>query len=296
MLISTTTSGLSDFYGYDGAIRILSEAGFEAFDLGFFSMNKPNCPFNQADYREYAASLRAVADECGIVCNQAHAPFPSTRGDEGDEQIFESIVRSMEIAAIVGAKCIIVHPVQHLYYPKNIEQLKEMNLAFYRRLEPYCEKFNIKVALENMWQYHECCRGHIIHSTCAHVEEFCEYLDALNSPWFVACLDIGHAYLVAEDITKMILGLGSRLQALHVHDTDTIKDLHTLPFWGTQNFDEVTAALAKVRYPGDLTLEVSSFSTKIPKNDRDLVVETNRYMAKVAAKLRTMVLEQKTAE
>jgi sugar phosphate isomerase/epimerase len=50
-----------------------------------------------------------------------------------------------------------------------------------------------------------------------------------------------------------------RLGALHVHDVDRIRDLHTLPYLGKLNWDDITAALRDVDYTGDFTYEVESF-------------------------------------
>ena len=86
-------------------------------------------------------------------------------------------------------------------------------MEFYRSLIPYCEEYNIKVALENMWQYPRT----ISHSTCSRPAEFVKYMDELNNPCFVACLDVGHAMLVKEKPDDMIRALGGqRLQALHM--------------------------------------------------------------------------------
>ena len=90
------------------------------------------------------------------------------------------------IASILGAKCIVVHPKQHLPYRRNAETLKKINFDFYKSLIPYCEQFGIKVAVENMWQMNPVGRKTIVNSTCARVEEFCEYVDMLDSDFIVA--------------------------------------------------------------------------------------------------------------
>ena len=210
MLVSTLTDDLAARYGTEKAIRIIAEAGFDAFDLSLFAMirDDPNYEMNQPAYRDTAHRLRRVADECGIVCNQAHAPFHSSTPDpEETAAIFQKIVRAMEIASIVRAKINIVHPKQHLAYKGNEDTLKQINLEFYRDLIPYAQKFNIKAAVENMWQFYD---GRINYSTCATPEEFCSYLEEINSEWIVGCLDVGHTAIVNEDLPNMIHALGSK--------------------------------------------------------------------------------------
>lgn len=268
MLLSTCTSMYSNALGDEKAIRMCKEYGYDAYDMSFFRMfdDAENDPMNQPDYREYAKHLRAVADEIGIVCNQAHAPFHSSSGDPADDQKrFDAIVRSMEAAAILGAKAIVVHPKQHLCYRTEKQALWDMNIAFYRALAPFAKQFGIKVALENMWQYNHA-GGRIIDSVCSRPEEFKAYLDELNDDCFCACLDIGHAAVTDEDIPTFVRTLGrDYLLALHVHDVDYKDDNHTLPYTEKINWDEVTSALAEIDYQGDLTFEAGVFIKQFPQ-------------------------------
>ena len=287
MLLSKETNLLARRLGYEGAIRKISAAGFDAFDMSFFPMQyDDNDEFLKDGYKKSAMKLRKIADECNVICNQAHAPFPSSFGDdEKDEIMFKKIVRSMEIASILGAKIIVVHPKQHLDYSVkgNPEKLKKMNYEFYTRLIPYCEKFNIKVATENMFQ-HDKNRNYLVKSTCASAAEFKEYVDMCNSKWIVACVDIGHMALVGQDFDEMFDTLGSRIAALHVHDNNYIKDLHTLPFSGKLDFNTVTAALKRIGYNGVFTFEADNFLEPIPTELLDSALEfmqqTGRYLIK----------------
>lgn len=286
MLISTELLPVSSRYGDERAIRMMQEAGFDAFDMSFGRMNEDaSYGPNTKEYRDYMRSLKRTAKEAGIVCNQAHAPFHSSCGDpEKDERICRMIERSVECAAILGAKAIVVHPKQHLKYADHAAQLREMNLEFYARLARLGEKCGIRIAVENMWQ----CRDErrpdgriwICDSTCSAPEEFCDYVDMTGSRWVTACLDIGHAPLTGRDAADMIVLLGhDRLTALHVHDNDLIEDAHTLPFMGKIDFEPVCRALAKIRYTGDMTLEADGFLRRIPET---LYPQALSYMANTA--------------
>lgn len=273
MKLSTTLNVPASLFGEEASIRKIAEAGFDAFDLSLFRMftDPDNYEMNRDDYRAYAKRLRSAADDCGIVCNQSHAPFGSSTGEPAeDERRFGLIVRAMEVAAVLGAKNIVVHPLQHLPYiaGDNAARLEEMNMAFYRRLIPYAEEYGIRIAVENMWQTATLPHGQearIWHSTCSTPAEFCRYIDRLDSPWVVACLDIGHVSLVDEDIPAFIRALGcDRLQCLHVHDTDGVGDLHTLPFFGVIDYTAVCRTLAEIGYTGDITFEADNFFRRTP--------------------------------
>lgn len=286
MLLSNTLEGLvNNGMTHAEAIQFMAKMGYDAYDMSFDPMQyKEECPWNQDDFREYAMKLKKIADEAGIVCNQAHAPMNGKCGvEEFDATFMPMVIRSIEAAAILGAKIIIVHPVQCLPYAENAEVLKEMNLKFYKSLIPYCEKFGIKVAAENMWQWNRFTRQ-CIHSTCSRAEEFCDYIDSIGSEWIVACLDIGHVVLVSEDIPRMIKMLGNRLEALHIHDNDYKDDMHAFPFFHQINFEQMTKALTEIGYKGDFTFEIGGIYRKLPKETWEsatkLLIDSGRYLMK----------------
>lgn len=266
MLLSVSTSPMTERLSLKETIYLIKEAGFDAYDVSLCAMNRdPNNIFVTDKYLEEAYSIREYADSIGIVCNQAHAPFHSSCGiPEKDEETFNLIVRSMEIASILGAKINVVHPKQHLTYAENIEKLFNLNVDFYNRLIPYCEKFGIKVAIENMWQYNSC-SGAITDSTCSRSLEFNKYIDAIDSEWITGCLDLGHVSLVTKKIPEFIMDMGKeRIGALHVHDTNFKEDNHTIPFNERMDYISISKALGEINYQGDFTYEANAFFKNKP--------------------------------
>lgn len=285
MRISTTTNFLVKRYGsMQAAVRMLAEAGFDCYDYSVFDTSENN-PLYCDGWREYIAEVKAAADAVGILCNQSHAPFPSSMPDlpknaDYNAHIFERIVRAMEGAALLGAQNIVVHPVQHLNYWENQQKLFDMNMDFYRSLAPYAKKFGIKVCVENMWQRKD---GRICDSTCATSAEFAAYLDTLADDCFTGCLDLGHCGLCGHDAAQMIRDLGaSHIGALHVHDNDHYGDQHTIPFNGRLNWPEITEALGNIGYAGDFTYEADSYLNPL---QNDFVPNALAYMEKMARTL-----------
>lgn len=260
MKLSTTTGRFHRKFGFHKAIDFLVDAGYDALDFSQFDKEV----YTAEHGKEYYTEIRKYAEDKGVFFNQSHAPFGSSFEDEEKTaKRFDEIVTAIKRASFLGVKNIIVHPCQHLKYDVegNPEKLFEYNMEFYKKLIPYCEEYNIKVALENMWQH----TGMINHSTCSRPEEFVRYIDELNNDSFVACLDIGHAALVREDIGDFIKALGNkRLQSLHVHDVDGTNDSHTLPYFGSINWEKVMKALGEIDYKGDLTFEADCFMDDKP--------------------------------
>lgn len=266
MLLSSSHAQFARKMSTEEAIDLMADAGFDAIDFSFHLKSEYHSEDTDGDAGKVMfTEWRKRAEARGLVFNQAHAPEGSSFTDmDRTVQRFHEICRAIRNASYLKVPIIVVHPVQHLPYCEAgvPEQLFEMNMKFYNALKPYCEEYGVRIGIENMWQQPN---GKIDHSTCSRPEEFVRYIDSLNSEWFVACLDIGHAALVDVDPCELIRALGKdRLKALHVHDVDGIDDLHTLPYFSKIHWDSVCAALKEIGYTGDLTFEAGNFVNPLP--------------------------------
>ena len=294
MKLVTQTLELAKKAGDEECIRMIAGAGFDALDWSFMGMETGQSIWCGEEFREHALRLKEIGDSCGVSFTQAHAPFPSSKGEEDyDTAIRKWILRAMEAASLLGVEEIVVHPRKHLPYLQNRERLFQENLDFYRSLIPWCERYDIRVCIENMWQ-REGKTGYIVRSVCADPEEFSRLLDELDSPWVGGCLDLGHCALTGwepEESVRMIGG--RRIRALHVHDVDYVHDCHTMPFLEKINWDAVAGALAQVGYEGNFTLEADCFFRKMPL---ELIPEALRLMERTGRYLIRKIEDQKGTE
>lgn len=295
MKLSTTTEAFFRLFGYSDGIKELAQIGFDALD-----MNLTTCiydeDFSDENLESTCKMLLDTAKENGIYFNQAHAPYPSYRFFEDkekmreqNEKIYHRLVNSIKAAGILGAEQIIVHPIN--VTDKRIQ--KEFNLEFYNSLIPYCKEYGVKVALENMWGHSQIDSSRIIANVCSFGCDLAEYYDELDPKYFTVCLDLGHCTLVGETPENAIRTLGSRLHALHVHDNDTVKDIHTLPYMGKTDWDAVTKALRDVNYNGDFTFEVGGAYLTHYKKDKVLMRKAFELMEVTGRKLISMIYEKK---
>lgn len=259
MKLSIETYVLHPKYGDLKSIEMIKKAGFDCIDYSFYGPAETDGTLCD-NYREYAQSVREMLDKNGITCNQAHAPFVLEYGCHFDlsDPLYAQLVRSIEAAAIMGAENIIVHS---LATPVDVDTFA-YNLAFYRSLEPYCEKFNIHIAIENLFSYDPKCKCHRgrLHTPAL----LKQMLNELASPWFVICIDVGHAALTGLEPEDLIRQLdGSTLKALHIHDNDYLSDRHALPYTGSLNWSGIMSALKEIDYQGELTLEIFGYLTHI---------------------------------
>jgi sugar phosphate isomerase/epimerase len=284
MILASQNDQLSAALGHEATIDIMKEAGYDAIDMSLFSMSNDNDIFNSDAYKSRTLELAAYAKQKGIYFNQSHVPFTFrwSNPNEYEERCFPRQIRGLEITALLGAKIAIVHPMHHCEYKGNEEALFEQNMKFYRDLLPYAKEFDVKIALENMWQIDKK-RKYISEDVCSRATEFARYIDALDDEHFVACLDLGHCGLIGEEAEDAIRILGhDRLKALHVHDNDYRSDMHTLPFLQNMNWDAIMKALADIRYDGDFTFEADNFLSHFPNDFKPravkFMVDTGRYL------------------
>ena len=257
MKISTEIMSAARHLGEEKAIEYLAKAGFDAWDFSMFSMCQYNWetqrlienshPLSGKAYLTFAKKLKQAGLDNGIVCNQSHAPFPSSC-----REIRSFFKRAIECTAEAGGQICVIHP--------NNDLPPEENAEMYFELLPFAKSCGVKIAAENMWNW-DTERGHSSFAACATPESFCAHLDAVNDESFVACLDIGHAEMKGSgtNAVRMIKALGQRLQALHIHDNDQWHDLHQIPFSMKIDFNEIVKALKYTGYNGYFTLEADQF-------------------------------------
>ena len=285
MKISTEIGSISKLVGEEKAIELVANAGFDAFDLSMFSMTQADYatrtvsptshPFASAEYASFVKRLKQIALDNGIVCNQSHAPFPSYCAG-----MIDYLKRAIECTAIAGGEVCVIHPDNY----KSAEQNAEM----YFELLPLAKEYNVKIATENMWNWDREAE-HALPAACSHHDDFAAHIKAVNDPYFVACLDIGHAEMkgLDTDCEKMIHTLGDSLQALHIHDNDMWHDSHQLPFSMQIDFEKMVKALKDIGYKGYFTLEVDAFLKK-EGYTAETAFEGVKRMADAARKLADM--------
>jgi len=264
MKLSLESYILREKFGEFEGLRVIKNAGFDCVDMSYY-WTAEGSPLLGDGYREHAIALRGHLDEIGLECNQAHAPFELKYGEEFDlsNPHYSAIVRAMESASVLGAKAIIVHSLGHQADGRIVFD-REYNFKYYKSLQPFCEKFGICVAVENLFSYDG--KRKYYKGRLGTPAELCEFVRELNSPCFVACVDVGHAALTGAEPEDFIMGMDGRiLKAVHIQDGDYLGDCHTLPYLGAYNWDSIMKALKKNNYDGELTFEIFKYLKNLPK-------------------------------
>jgi len=265
MKTSTEIYSAARIVGEEKAVELVANAGFDAWDFSMFGMcstdtssrivNATNHPLSGRDYLKFAAHLRKIGEDNGIVCNQSHAPFPSIYPEC---ELY--LKRAIECTAEAGGTICVIHPENSISV--------EDNVCMYQELLPFAKEHGVKIAAENMWSW-DTVTDRASFAICATADSFCSLIDAVNDDYMVACLDIGHAEMMGDlaSAEGLVRALGKRLKALHIHDNDRWKDLHQIPFSVNIDFKKVTDALKEIGYDGYFTLEAEQYLDKFTEDN-----------------------------
>lgn len=274
MLLAVETETVFLHYGIDEGVRTIRDAGFDAVDLDFCdNSTELLC---RDDYIEKAHEVKESLAKHGVACNQAHAPYFFRYGMAMDDSefLYLAIKRSIEAAGIIGIDHIVLHGV-NTPQPAASRANLEYNYKYLKGFEPLCEKHGVRIALENVsyaFRYPDLLNGMI---------------EKLDSPWYTALVDIGHAWLrgglqPGEFIRQLNPGI---LTGLHIHDNHGpgSDDEHLLPYLGTIDFEDLVRALKETDYRGDFTFEACAYLPMYEKHG--LLKEALRFEAAVGRKL-----------
>ncbi len=231
-------------------MELCAKAGFTNFDFGIRS--RIGSSFVYADgYRERAREIAEYAKEHGYTFIQSHAPYAYDMYPDM-EYYRELTKRTFEVAAILGAKNIVVHG--RVPCSKDSDSPCAALNAAYEFYAPFAElagKLGIGMAVENLFNFGK------KHTFTADIEDQMALIDKLNSESVSACWDTGHAHVRYgdEDVDAM-KRLGGLISCTHIHDNCVSKDLHLPPFLGDIKWKEVMAAFAEIGYSGALNFEL----------------------------------------
>lgn len=265
MKTSTEIYSTVKHVGYEKAVELVAKAGFDAWDFSMFDMARYDWATNTVfqldnelrgkDYASFAKKLRRIGEDNGIHCNQSHAPFPVNCAETRSY-----LKRAIECTALAGGSICIIHPDNYSPAEKNAEM--------YFELLPFAKECGVKIATENMWCWDRE-KDQASVAACSHHDDFLAHIKAVNDPYLVACLDLGHAEMKGLDTTaeKMIHTLGEHLQALHIHDNDLKHDSHQIPFSMSMDFDKIAKALKAIDYKGYFTLEADRYLSDFNKDN-----------------------------
>lgn len=210
------------------------------------------------EVRERAAGLKEILKTYGIRPIQMHAPDPNlARFDEAERtEAVEKVARFLELASILEAETLIVHPgtgipgVENLplslSFHETISRIRETNIKSFKELAKTAENLGVTLAVENRLE-------RVYGSRPA---DLIQLLEEVGSDRLGICLDTGHANVNRIPPHEFLAAIGERLVATHVHDNNGAGDQHFPPLMGSIDWEAFTEALRKAGYSKPIIYEV----------------------------------------
>ncbi len=265
------------FYGIKDVIERIAAAGFRYEDFNFCDHTASSkSPFLGAEWENYIDYVGDVATKCGVQFNQAHAPCNDGVWVDGitEDDKLKYIERAIVACSKLGIPQMVYHP---LLFSTNPDW-ENVNREFFNPIIELSHKYNIGVAVENLFAFHDC--------PLSKPDCLIEFVDSFNDPLVGICWDTGHGNFIKGDKNlerytdqyAMLTKIGKRLRALHIHDNYGMADEHMPPFDGNINWKDVMRALYDIDYKYSFTYESHNAINRIPEECKDVIEEKMKYM------------------
>ncbi len=250
--------------------KTLAENGINNFDY----LTNIDCD----DYLDVARRCREIADKTGTVIHQSHCPFNRYRKDITYADVLPRSLRSVEAAAVLGARCLVVHADENRYDEDktfNPDKIMVQMYDYISRITEKAEPYGIKVCIENLFEegrYPDMERSRFT----SDINELLGLVEKFDEKNVGICWDFGHARVgFGEKCMDMLKLALPRVCCTHVHDNNN-KDEHQLPFAGKNDWKTLMPLLKESGYNGNINFEIEHGN--IPD---ELMVDYIRYCKKV---------------
>jgi len=265
MKLTTTNNFLPGRYAddpineYKRCFTLLKEAGYDGVDISLWGVCREGNWFDRDGWQDICAEIAEMAKEMGLSLYQTHGNTYS--GKEWDDPNYphhefkmKSTVRTVSATAALGAKWVVLHPMNLPHDPLySAKKAKEANLKYLAPMIEEAKKTGVGVAVENMVDY----KGFRRRYCGGDIYELIDLVDTINDPSVGICIDTGHAHLAGLNVPAAIREVGSRLKCTHINDNHGgPDDEHIFPYFGTLDWTGTCRALKEIGYEGDFSYEL----------------------------------------
>jgi len=223
---------------------ILSKAGINSVEFWaetpFFWIGR----HNEITVAELIESISLMPNGCTM-----HAPImdlnPSSYNDLVHEATIKETLWSLELAGIIGARVVTIHPGKRTAHRKPTNEDWEKFMKYLKISTGKARSLGINLSLENSMPG--------VQSMCSDTREMKDVLDQFPDLFFT--FDLVHAFMKSPDTAlSFISELGDKIRNVHIgapHDGKPHYPVHY-----EKKMDIVLRRLRDSGYKGDLTIEI----------------------------------------
>lgn len=248
-------------------LELVSEAGFQVFDLNFYDWSLPGSPFLTDEWERWIEGVAAEADRRKLVFGQCHGYFfdflnPSL---SKDEYRYHKLLQQRSFACCkrLNAQVCVLHPETDYRTLDYEAKSLAANRIFFEQVLEETEGMGFNIAIENMCDYSIAPKRK--YGACP--EQLKELAASFGSSRVGICWDFEHADIMGQDQQQCLHYLKDYLIATHVSDTYSKTDntlMHVLPLTGTVDWKTVMETLKAIGYQGDFCYEVHNYMNRLP--------------------------------
>lgn len=183
------------------------------------------------------AQIRRWLKEYGLAVLDVHASHGQEKRWDAAEPYrrlagVELVRNRLEFAARLGARAIVLHAYPDMPLESQLRSLSE--------LEPYARLYEVRIALENLFE--------------GNLERLARLFGEFEPDFLAFCYDSGHGNIYPGSL-DFLAQWKDRLGVVHLHDNDGVADQHLLPFTSGVDWTRLAHLLAESAYQGPLNLE-----------------------------------------
>ena len=238
-------------FSYSSMIDYFAEIGICAIDMSFESLSRLDDARNAV---LYAAAKRAKDKNIAIPLCHLSFYMPDPFNETLMAKYQKELMMGIDSAALMGIPLAVAHPIALYSSKHSYGDFIRANMKFLSPVVEYAKAKGIKVCVENMPSEKEAADNHLYGSCALNISALAEKLGA------GICWDTGHANISGYKQSEQLSVLKGKLDVLHIHDNDGVKDKHLLPFDGNVDWDDVALGLNSCDFDGIIDVEVTAWA------------------------------------
>ncbi len=238
-------------FSYSAMVDFFANVSIPAIDMSFESLSRLD---ESGRAVLYAAAKRA--GEKNIKLPLCHLSFymPDPKAPDLMAKYSKELLSGIDIAKLMGIKCAVVHPIALYSRDASYGDFIRANMAFLSPIVAYAKEHGIKICVENMASYKEAPDNHLYGSCALNISALAEKLGC------GICWDTGHANISGYKQSEQMEILKGKIDVLHIHDNNGVKDEHLLPFDGNIDWQDVALGIRCCDFSGILDVEVTAWA------------------------------------
>ena len=250
-------------WSLDEILALCQDAGYDALELVFTAGGDPDVAMSDDEIRQ----VREKCNQAGVEVTSCLARYADrgnllSRAASEREMGKKSLVRAIEIAHVMEAGAVLLHPGQ-LTVEGTYDEAWDGILGIMKEVAAVAEAKQVAVAIENVWN-----------KFLLSPREMAQFVDAVGNPWVGTYLDTANMMLYGFP-EQWLRGLGNRIKRVHFKDFVRKEGNFVNLMDGDTDWPAVMQQLRAIGYDSSLIHEVGG--------DREVQMEMAQRMKKIVS-------------